>query len=134
MGSFFAQFNALCRKNWYVRSMIFDPFIRLMTRIILWKHKWINIVRCLLLPIAYSVFFAEAIVCHIDFIVLYRADHQNFFTTAGVVRRSFMAMKQRLQIAWTRSNQTSSIDTHDSPRKEVRLVTTCSRIDKCNTQ
>jgi len=46
------------------------PFNTLMARIILWKHKWINIVRCLLLPIAYSVFFAEAIVRPIDLVVL----------------------------------------------------------------
>jgi hypothetical protein len=71
-------------------------FTGLTARIILWKHKWINIVRCLLLPIAYSVFFAEAIVGPIDLIALYCADHQNFFTTAGVVRRSFMAIEQML--------------------------------------
>ena len=96
MGSFFAQFNALCRKNWYVQSTIITVFTGLMARIILWKHKWINIVRCLLLPIAYSVFFAEAIVSLTQLLVLCAvccADHQNFFTTAGVVRRSFMAIE-----------------------------------------
>jgi ATP-binding cassette subfamily A (ABC1) protein 3 len=67
MGSFFAQFSALCRKNWYVQSTIITVFTGLTPRIILWKHKWINIVRCLLLPIAYSVFFAEAIVRLIPF-------------------------------------------------------------------
>ncbi|KAL7420361.1 hypothetical protein Q5752_005331 [Cryptotrichosporon argae] len=50
---FWAQFAALCRKNW----------------IILYRHKWINILRCVLLPVAYAAFFAKA---------------QDFFTTRGV--------------------------------------------------
>ncbi|ORX35007.1 hypothetical protein BD324DRAFT_633591 [Kockovaella imperatae] len=54
MGTFIAQFSALCRKNW----------------IILWRHKWINLIRCLILPVAYAIFFAKA---------------QDFFTTRAVL-------------------------------------------------
>ncbi|KAK4686551.1 hypothetical protein P7C73_g3574, partial [Tremellales sp. Uapishka_1] len=41
---FFVQFWALVRKNW----------------IILWSHRYINILRCFILPIAFAAFFAEA--------------------------------------------------------------------------
>ncbi|ORY26511.1 hypothetical protein BCR39DRAFT_541062 [Naematelia encephala] len=60
MGSFLAQFSALCRKNW----------------IILWRHKWINLLRCILLPIAYAAFFAKA---------------QDFFTTRSILGQGHIA-------------------------------------------
>ena len=56
-GSFLRQTAALCKKNY----------------ILLWRSKWINLVRCLLLPIAYAAFFSQA---------------QNFFAYIGVVRPS----------------------------------------------
>lgn len=53
-GSFWRQFAALCKKNY----------------ILLWRAKWINLVRCLLMPVAYAAFFSQA---------------QNFFAYIGVV-------------------------------------------------
>ncbi|KAI0947262.1 hypothetical protein AcV7_009727 [Taiwanofungus camphoratus] len=44
VGLFYRQFVALFWKNWIVLS----------------KHSWLNIVRCLLLPIGYSIFLAAA--------------------------------------------------------------------------
>ncbi|KAG0704010.1 hypothetical protein DFH29DRAFT_914059 [Suillus ampliporus] len=43
-GLFLRQFTILCWKNWIVLS----------------KHPLLNIMRCLLLPIAYGIFFALA--------------------------------------------------------------------------
>jgi len=99
-GSFWRQFAALCRKNWTI----------------LWYYKIVNIVRCLILPIGYAAFFANA---------------QNFFSFIGVLGPGYIAPLQtlspslngfKLVYALPTGNATASALAEDLFRRALRQV------------
>ncbi|KAF8590206.1 P-loop containing nucleoside triphosphate hydrolase protein [Ramaria rubella] len=94
---FFRQFWALFRKNWIVLS----------------KHKLLNVLRCLVLPIAYGIFLAVAQV------FLIKPNHYGLGTPTPILSLSDV-FDPTLSLVWADG---TSATTHPSPSDVMSLVT-----------
>jgi len=95
---FFRQFWALCRKNWIVLS----------------KHWFLNLLRCLAFPIAYGVFLSQA------GSFLSKPNNYGLGTPAPLATLASV-FDPSLPIIWSDGTNTSS-STHPSPADVMNLV------------